>query len=343
MLDRDFDNFQEMKEMVRCVQLYFRHQKQQREIAQQLNISPSKVSRLLKRAYEEGIVRVHVTLPPIPRLAAALIEQYGLRDAVVIPTGQMSDLKEDLGIAAARYFEKIAGNGVKVGLSCGSTLYYMIKHLREGLIKDLRIYPLSAESTLQLVDLFPNTLVGMMAAKYRPDVTAYALHAQLIGPLEGVDRERQILLTRPEIRKIYEEAHEVDVAVVGIGAVGEETPGFCSIAEYYGISPQKLKAMKVVGEINYQPFDGEGRIVRQAELETLTKRVIAVAAERLREMTRQHGKLVIAVAGGGYKFEAIHGALAGQLCNVLITDEEVAQALVRASPLSRVSVAGLED
>ena len=194
MLDRDLDSYQEMKEMVRCVQLHFRHQKQQREIAEQLGISPSKVSRLLKRAYQEGIVRVHITLPPMPRLATALMEQYGLRDAVVIPSGQASDIKEELGIATARYFEKIAGDGVKVGLSCGYTLYCMIKHLREGLIKDLKIYPLSAESTLRLVDLFPNTLVGMMAAKYRPDVTAYALHAQLIGPLEEIDRERQLLL-----------------------------------------------------------------------------------------------------------------------------------------------------
>jgi deoxyribonucleoside regulator len=342
MLDRDLDGYQEMKEMVRCVQLHFRHQKQQREIAAQLGISPSKVSRLLKRAYQEGIVRVHINLPPMPRLATALIEQYGLRDAVVIPSGQGSDLKEDLGIAAARYFEKIAGDGVKVGLSCGYTLYYMIKHLREGWIKDLKIYPLSAESTLRLVDLFPNTLVGMMAAKYRPEVTAYALHAQLIGPLEDIDRERQVLLDRPEIRQIYGEAHEVDVAIVGIGAVGPETPGFCSIAEYHGVPPQKLKAMKVVGEINYQPFDGSGHLVREAELEGLTKRVIAVPAERLREMTRQHGKLVIAVAGGGYKLEAIRGALLGKLCNVLITDEEVAQALVREPQLQEVNIASLD-
>jgi deoxyribonucleoside regulator len=342
MLDRDLDSSQEMKEMVRCVQLHFRHQKQQREIAEQLGISPSKVSRLLKRAYQEGIVRVHINLPPMPRLATALIEQYGLRDAVVIPSGQASDLKEELGIAAARYFEKIAGHGVKVGLSCGYTLYYMIKHLREGWIKDLQIYPLSAESTLRLVDLFPNTLVGMMAAKYRPQVTAYALHAQLIGPLEDIDRERQILLNRPEIRQIYEEAHEVDVAIVGIGAVGPETPGFCSIAEYYGVPLQQLKAMQLVGEINYQPFDGRGHLVREAELEGLTKRVLAVPAERLRDMTQQHGKLVIAVAGGGYKLEAIRGALLGKLCNVLITDEEVAQVLVREPRLRELNMMNLD-
>ena len=74
MLERDLDTYQEMKEMVRCVQLHFRHQKQQREIAEELGISPSKVSRLLKRAYQEGIVRVHINLPAIPRLATALIK-----------------------------------------------------------------------------------------------------------------------------------------------------------------------------------------------------------------------------------------------------------------------------
>jgi DNA-binding transcriptional regulator LsrR (DeoR family) len=46
-------------------------------------------------------------------------------------------------------------------------------------------------------------------------------------------------------------------------------------------------------------------------------------------MIRHHGKLVIAVAGGRQKIPAIRGALAGKLCNVLITDEEVALALVR--------------
>ena len=128
--------------------------------------------------------------------------------------------------------------------------------------------------------------------------------------------------------------------MVGIGAVGPETPGFCSIAEHYGVSPQKLTAMKVVGEINYQPFDGHGHLVRQDELEGLTKRVVAVAAEHLRDMTRQHGKLVIGVAGGRYKLEAIRGVLLGRLCNVLITDEEVAQALVHESRPSDLSPEG---
>jgi DNA-binding transcriptional regulator LsrR (DeoR family) len=58
-------------------------------------------------------------------------------------------------------------------------------------------------------------------------------------------------------------------------------------------------------------------------------------------MTRQHGQLVIGVAGGRNKLEAIRGALLGRLCNVLITDEEVAQALVHESRASELHTEGL--
>src|SRR5204862_371715 len=76
------------------------------------------------------------------------------------------------------YFEKITAHGMRVGLSCGFTLYQTVHALRERRLRDLVLYPLSGESTLKLVDTSPNTLVGMAAAKYRPHVTAYALPVQ---------------------------------------------------------------------------------------------------------------------------------------------------------------------
>lgn len=318
----------ELKEMVRCAQLYYRHQRHQKEIAKELGISHSKVSRLLKRAHAEGIIRVELDLPPTPRLESALVERLRLKDAVVIPSGEESDLKNDLGAAAARYFEKVASDGIRVGLSCGFTLYHTIRHLRERRFKNLEIYPLSGEGTLKLVDLFPNTLVGMMAAKYRPHVSAYALPVQAPGPMVEVHRERARLLRNREVRAIYDRAQSVDIALVGIGSIGEDTPGFCSLAESHGIPPKKLRAFGIVGEINYQPFDRNGRIVDRRELRNLTDRVLSVSSDRLRELSRQYGRYVIAVAGGRQKSEAIRGALLGGFVNVLVTDEETALALV---------------
>ncbi len=314
--------------MVQCLELYYRQQKHQKEIARALGVSSSKVSRLLKRAFAAGLIRVELDLPQNPRLEAAVVARFGLRDAVVVPTGSQDEIKEELGATAARYFEKVAANGISVGVSCGFTLYHSIRQLRERRFRDLTLFPLSGESTLKLVDLFPNTLVGMMAAKYRPHVTAYALPVQLFGPLRDVEAERRRLLKNPGIRRIYEQAHDVQIALVGIGMIREGTPGFCSLAESYGVSVKKLRALGVVGEINYQPFDAGGQVSGRKELRRLTRRVLAVSAERLREMSQSYGKHVIAVAGGRAKLEAIRGALRGRFMNVLITDEDTALMLM---------------
>jgi len=327
MTDRDLAARLELRQMAQAVLLHYREERQQKEIAKALGISHSKVSRLLKRAMREGLIRVEITLPKNPRLEVALVERYGLRDAVVVTGGEERSVKENLGAAAARYFERVAADGVSVGVSCGFTLYWTIHHLREGRFRDLELYPLSAEATLKLVDLFPNTLVGMMAAKYRPRVSAYALPVQLIGPISGLLRERRRLMRNPGIRRIFTRAQSVDIALLGIGMIGEETPGFCSLAEFYGVSPRRLAALGVVGEINYQPFDREGRLVNRRELRNLTSRVLAVSAEHLRELSQRYGKYVIAVAGGKEKLQAIRGAMKGRFANVLVTDETTALAL----------------
>jgi len=232
------------------------------------------------------------------------------------------------GPATSSYFEAIARDGMRIGLSCGFTLYQMVRHLRDGRFRRLVLYPLSGESTLRLVDIFPNTLVGMMAAKYRPHVTAYALPVQHLASLGQIDRLRRRLLRDPEIRGIYEAAQDVDIALVGIGMIAENTPGFCSLAESYGVSVRRLRQLGVVGEINYQPFNAEGRIVGEPELRALSRRILSVEAERLQALSGRARRYVVALAGGRPKLDAIRGALRGRLLNVLVTDEDVATALL---------------
>jgi DNA-binding transcriptional regulator LsrR (DeoR family) len=318
----------ELRQMVQCLELYYREARSQKEIARTLGVSAATVSRLLKRAYDEGLVRVELDLPRTQALETALIGRFGLRDAVVVAAGGYGDVKEELGLAAAAYFEKIATHRLSVGVSCGFTLYQTIRALRERRFRDLVLYPLSGESTLKLVDLFPNTLVGMMAAKYRPHVRAYALPVQHITSLAEIERARRRLLRDPEMRRIFEAASSVDIALAGIGVIAEQTPGFCTLAESYGVSVQHLRALGVVGEINYQPFDAAGRLVEHRELRALSRRILSVDGARLQALARRPDRYVIAVAGGTPKIEAVRGALRGRFMNVLVTDEDVAAALV---------------
>jgi DNA-binding transcriptional regulator LsrR (DeoR family) len=325
----------ELRLLVQCLQLYYRQGRSQKDIALALGVSPATVSRLLKRAFDEGLVRVELDLPRRQELETALIALFQLRDAVVIASGGRGDVKEDLGAAAAAYFEKVARDGMRVGLSCGFTLYQTIRQLRERRFRDLELYPLSGESTLKLVDLFPNTLVGMMAAKYRPHVRAFALPVQHLISLREIERERRRLLRDPEVRRIYEAAQDIDIALVGIGLIGEQTPGFCALAESYGVSVRRLCQLGVVGEINYQPFDAKGTLVDRPELRALTRRILSVEGNRLQALSRRDDRYVVAVAGGRAKVEAVRGALRGRFMNVLVTDEDCAVRL--STPRTRPS------
>ncbi|MBI3636729.1 MAG: MarR family transcriptional regulator [Candidatus Rokubacteria bacterium] len=319
----------ELKHMVQCLELYYRQHRSQKDIAKALGVSAPTVSRLLKRAFDEGLVRVELDLPRTQELEAALIERYAIREALVVPAGGRGDTREELGVVAAEYFEKIAANGMRVGLSCGFTLYQTVRALRERRFRDLALYPLSGESTLKMVDISPNTLVGMMTAKYRPHVTAYALPVQHLISLRQVERERRRLMRDPEVRGIYEAAQAVDVALVGIGQIGEQTPGFCSLAESFGVSVKRLRQLGIVGEINYQPYDADGRLVDRPELRVLMHRILSVGGERLQALSRRDDRYVIAVAGGRGKVDAVRGALRGRFMNVLVTDTDTAEALLR--------------
>jgi deoxyribonucleoside regulator len=313
----DVERLQEAKQMLLCAELHYKQQKQQQEIARQLGLSTSKVSRLLRRALEDGVVTVRITPPVLAGLSVDLCRTYSLRDAIVIPTGDPDERKEDLGVVAARYFERMVQDHSKVGLSCGMTLYCLIKNLEAGLTKHLTIFPLAAEDSPSSVTLSPNTLVGMMAAKYRPEyVSAYAL----LGTRQSDG----------EVSKVYEEALSVKIAMFGIGALEPVLPGFCRLANLQGLSADRLRAFGAVGEVNYQLFDSKGNIIDSPEVRSISKRILSVPIFDLKAMARESERLVIGIAGGLHKVAAIHGALKAGLCNVLITDQDVARALIDA-------------
>lgn len=69
----------------------------------------------------------------------------------------------------------------------------------------------------------------------------------------------------------------------------------------------------------YQVYDRVGRPCSPA----LDRRTLAVELETLKQK-----KLSIAIAGSLHKVNAILGMLQGQYCNVLITDEDTAKALL---------------
>src|SRR5207248_1095810 len=139
----------------------------------------STVQRLLERAEEQGLVRISLQIPKDAELSGVLANACGLRDAVVVPKVEPRELKASLGQKAAAYFETVAWNSMRVGLTFGETLYHFVQNLEPERLRGLEIYPMAADTRHNLDDTNPNSIASIMAAKYGTEVKAFVLHAAI--------------------------------------------------------------------------------------------------------------------------------------------------------------------
>ena len=230
---------------------------------------------------------------------------------------------------AAHYVQEIAWEGVKIGISCGKTLYYVVTYLEQERLTNPHIYPLSLTRIFVMPGLTSNSLVGMMSTKY-PDAIAYNLPSMPVT--SRAEYEKQIK-ANPELQKIYQDIWNVDIMLLAIGHLAVDKPGFMALAQQeLNLSAEQLAAKGVVAEINHTPINAQGEALidkKDKDLGALTDRIIGIMAPELREKAAEENKYVVAVAGGLEKTEALRACLKGKFFNVLITDAYVAEALVK--------------
>ena len=231
---------------------------------------------------------------------------------------------------AAHYVQEIAWDGVKIGISCGKTLYYVVTYLEPERLSNPHIYPLSLTRIFFMPGLTSNALVGMMSTKY-PDAIAYNLPSMPVTSRKEYEAQ---IKANPDLQKIYQEIWNVDIMLLAIGHLAVDKPGFMALAQQeLNLSAEQLAAKGVVAEINHTPINAQGEPLidkKDKELAALTDRIIGVMAPELRQKAAEENKYIIAVAGGLEKTEAIRACLKGRFFNVLITDAYVAEALVKS-------------
>jgi DNA-binding transcriptional regulator LsrR (DeoR family) len=309
----------ELRLMAKVARMYYTQGLRQMEICERLNIHQSTVSRVLKRAEREGIVRTTVSLPSgtHTELEDALQSRYGLDEAVVIDClDDDAQISHDLGAAAAFYLENTLKPSDVIGISSWSAaLLEMVNAM----------HPSQRFKNARVIQILGG--VGSPNAEVHATQVTRRL-ADLIGgeatllPAPGVvgsRHAREILLKDRFVREALDLFGKVTIALVGIGAT-EPSRALASSGNIF--SPQEIKLLAskgAVGDICLRFFDSNGRAV----ITELNDRVISMALDQLRAVRR-----VVGVAGGRRKTNAILGALAGKLINVLITDLACAERLL---------------
>lgn len=96
----------------------------QAKIAELFNVSEMTVSRMLKTAFDEGIITVSVNIPidEDKGLSQQIKQKYGLRDVLIVKNNQYEDAIATVSKAAASYLDMVILPRDMMGLAAGRVM-----------------------------------------------------------------------------------------------------------------------------------------------------------------------------------------------------------------------------
>ena len=305
---------QATEQLIDVATAFYRLGKSQIEIARELGLDPSTVSRYLKRARDEGIVHIEIRPPRREHvdLGRELAGRFDLRRAIVVPDDPDPD--GALYAVAADFVSSSLVTGMRLGISWGQTLAGMVRYLQPRSVSGLSI----AQLTGGLSDAEPGNqcheLVRLLAQLY-PNSQVKYLHAPAIVDSETIQRA---MLADRSVSDALAAAARSEFALVGIGSMGDDA----TLMRFGHLDPHdrdRLVRSGAVGTLNGRFFDALGRPAGHLE-----RRTIAISWDQMAAIPT-----VVAVAAGPTKVGAIAGALETGCLDVLVTDEPTARGLLK--------------
>lgn len=294
-------------------------------IANQLGVSRSTVSRLLKDARDRGIVRISIADPdrPTNRLAAFLAKQFGLQAHIVhVRPGASSIFRlEQVARTAAGLLCDEVRDGDTVGVAWGTTVSSVASHLRRRDLTGVTITGLNGGANHQTTGLpYVGSILHRFAEAFRGQEQLLALPAFFDDPAtkEAMWRERStqhILGVRSNCR----------VAIFGVGGLASDLQSHVYASNYLSQEDlRELKEERVVGDVCTVMLRDDGTYRDLA----INRRATGMAPHELRVIPRR-----FCVVSGQSKAKAVVGALRAGVATDLIIDEDSARDVV--SILSR--------
>lgn len=305
--------------LVKVSRLYYEDGMKQPAIADLLHISQARVSRLLRQAMDQGIVRISV-VPPVglhPDMEDAIRDRYSLIDVVVVdaPGTGFDAVTPSVGTVAGQYIEATLNGGILGLSSWSSTLLRAVDAMRPSRSQ-------SVKAVVQLIGGVGRANVQVEATRLAMRLSEVTRADTYLLPAPGIAASpvgRDALLSDPQVARTAELWSKLTIALVGIGSL-DPSP----LIQQSGntINPAQMAEMRklgAVGDVVLRFYNESGDLVESS----LNDCVVGIDAETYRAIPRRVG-----VAGGQEKHQSIRAALLGGWVNILITDKATAQYLI---------------
>ncbi len=301
-----FKNLQELLTVVAW--MYYVEGKNQREISEILGISRVKVSRLLSKARESGIVKITITrqLPEIYKIAVELKKRYGLSYIVISPS------TKELPDFGANFIINFITNHrpCRFGMGWSRTLSMMVPYLldKKGKIKPC-------------VECSVHDLAGSYVGHRNPYsiswIVADLFEARYFPLPIPVFVDNPEILRDKSISQSLKAAEGVDIALVGMGTVDENS----TLLKLHLVREDMIDFLRengAIGEILMRFFDENGSPLKTP----FDDRVASISWKDIEKIP------IVVMAYGDAKIKPLKAALRGNWLNGIITDLETARSLL---------------
>lgn len=307
------EDFEAIRQIYTVLMLHFMDGMKQSEIAQAMNLSPSKVNRLIAQGRKLGMVKIAIESPfqRLVDLEKRLTAIGGLASSIVTPTvaGSPDTTLQQVGRAAANQLLESLRDGDVIAITGGKAVSAVVENTEPDRRFDVTVVPLT----------------GGVQGKFYTDVNHLASRlAERLGgramlvhaPLFAESREqRDMLLEMASIKDVFDLARKAAIALVGVGSI--LTPG----SSYYDLHPlpdldrEELVRTGVRGEFLAHLIREDGSIADHL----LNSRLVALDPAEIAPCPR-----TIGVASGAEKVLPIRSVLKGRFLDTLIVDEDTA-------------------
>lgn len=297
--------------LARTAWFYYHDGLTQNEIGERLGLTRLKVSRLLEKGRQSGVIRVQINsrFEGCMTLEDTLLQRFGLQHIRVLPTLADSPLSARLGVGAAHMLMTLLQPEQLLAVGFGETAMSTLQHL-SGFIasQKIRMVTLSGGVGPYM------TGIGQLDAACGVSIIPAPLRASSASVAAIFRQERNV-------HDVLLAACAADIAVVGIGSLNQRQQATILRSGYISEGEQLLFARKgAVGDILGYFLQRNGEL---ADSMTIHDELIAVAPDDLANIPT-----VLGVAGGIEKAEAIVAALKGKRINALVTEESTARAML---------------
>lgn len=311
------DDFATIRQIHTVLALHFIEGVKQSDIAERLNLSTSKVNRLIKRGRELGMVKITIESPfqSLLGVESQLAQATRLGKVVLTPSvpGNPDTTLQMVGRAAANELLETVRDGDVIAITGGKAVSAVVENIAPERPLDVTVMPLT----------------GGVQGKYYTDVNHLATQlADKLGgkalllhaPLFAESREqRDTLMQVGSIRQILDLARRAQVALVGIGSIVTEGSSYHDLVPVGNPSPELLLSDHAVAEFLAHLIRDDGSVADCP----LNSRLVAVHPAELSTCPNKIG-----VAAGPEKVQPIRAVLAGGLIDSLIVDDATASSVL---------------